>query len=644
VPTDDQIEPARIGVDVGGTFTDLVADLGGRILVAKVPSTPPDFEHGVAHALREVAIHAYDLVHGSTVATNALLEGKVPPVGLVTNDGFADVLQIGRQDRPELYVFHVEHRPNLVTPGLALGVPGRLDAKGNVLEPLDEPAVRRIAADLAERGIADVAVSLLFSFVSDMHEKRVAQILDEAGLRATLSSRVAREFREYERASTTAVTAALRPVVGGYLERLREALPGTCRSLRVLHGGGGTFDPDEAELNAARLILSGPAGGAIGAALVAEACGYDEAVSLDVGGTSTDVALVTDRRVATRSDHRVAGHPIRLPMLDISTVGAGGGSIARLDAGSGLQVGPRSAGADPGPACYGRGGTEPTVTDAHLLLGHLDSATALAGVALDAEAAARSFEVIAKRLELSIKATAAGVLKLADRHMADALLRMTAGRGHDARRLPIVGFGGAGGLHACRVAEQVGSGVVLLPPMAGVLSALGMVAAAPSADAARTVLPLEINGVLDDDRLYAEFGSLNAGLFDAVPAADLAGVEAFADCRWQGQSHELTVRATRPTRAEIERSFRSEYDRIYGDGAIMSDAVLEVVTLRIRRIGRLPTISLPPLPGDHPRVREMRKRERIGPFVIRDADATLLVPEGWRARLHETGTIICERT
>lgn len=654
--------PLRVGVDVGGTFTDLVAFDGRMLHVVKVPSTPPRFEIGVANALAGFTAQPIHLIHGSTVATNALLERKLARVGLITTAGFEDILRIGRQSRPDLYALHVRRSQPVVARELCFGVGGRLDPDGGEVEPLDEEAIVAAGLALRKADVSIAAVCLLFSFADARHERRVGEILKSHDIEAILSSEVAPEFREYERASTTSITASLRPIVGDYLGRLREAVPQHVRSIRIVHGGGGTLTPDDAERAAGRLILSGPAGGAAGAALVAQAAGYADAVALDMGGTSTDVSLIRNGHVATRAQHTFDGLPVHLPMLDIHTVGAGGGSIAEVDSGGALRVGPRSAGAMPGPACYGHGGIEPTVTDANVILGRLPAGASLGAVGLDFDRAAEAFDVLAHQINCSGAKAAMGVLQVADQTMAAAVRVVTAGRGYDPRQAVLVGYGGAGGLHACNVAQLLGMTRVLLPPLAGVLSALGMVAAADSADSSRTVLQLDRSGLLDDDRLYAEFGRLNAKLLDAVSPADLAAVECFADCRWQGQSHELTVLAARPTRKAIEAAFVRAYIDRYGESAAPRDREMEIVTLRLRRMGTSQRIELPKIEPDrvppmsirlttsdgrieiphYTRRQLVAAKEASGPFILSDVDCTAHVPAGWRATADAHGSVVCQ--
>ena len=633
----------KIGVDVGGTFTDLVALDAGRLVVRKVPSTPPHFERAVVEAVEGVAIDRSHLIHGSTVATNALLERKLGRAALIMNKGFEDVLAIGRQSRPELYALHVVKPASVIPRELCFGIGGRLDCNGDEIEPLEEADVRRAVEVCRETGVTHVAICLLFSFANDVHERRVAQMVESAGLTASLSSVIAPEFREYERASTTAITASLQPKVEGYLSSLSKALPDSVKRLDILHGGGGTFTVDAACENAGRLLLSGPAGGAAGAAFLAKMAGFSDAIGLDVGGTSTDVTLITAGRPAAAFENDFDGLPVRLPMLDIHTVGAGGGSLIGLDAGGGLRVGPESAGADPGPACYGRGGRRPTVTDANLLLNRIPRDNVFGGIRLDVKAAEDALSSVAGKLNLSAVELAGGAVKLAEQAMALAILRNTAGRGRDPSKLPIVGFGGAGGLHACAVAEAVGSDTVILPPMAGVLSALGMVVAPNSADAARTVLSLDLAGKLDDNRIYSELGRLNASLIDDVPIDQVSAVESFADCRWRGQSHELTIRIHKPEREAIRVAFVDEYRRHFGDAKPPRSGEFEIVTLRLRRVGRTPSVELPTVKPVSQRGRLHAAGETCGPFVLVDDDCTAFIPAGWCATCDERGIVLCRR-
>ncbi len=656
----------RVGVDVGGTFTDLACFDGRSVTVVKVPSTPPDFERGVAHALAALAKMAgpapIELIHGSTVATNALLERKGEPIAFVTTGGFRDLLHIGRQNRPELYNLHVRRPPAIVPREHCFAVPERVGPDGEVIRPLDEAAVREAIEAIGAMGLRHVAVCLLFGFANPEHERRIGEMCRAAGLTATLSCEVAPEFREYERASTTAVTASLRPVVGRYLSRLRESLPPAVGEIRILHGSGGTYPLEEAAAQAGRLVLSGPAGGAAGAAMMARLANLPDAVGFDMGGTSTDVALIRSGRPQVAQQHVFDGLPVHLPMLDIHTVGAGGGSIAYVDPGGSLRVGPRSAGAQPGPACYGRGGVEPTVTDANVVLGRIPTGARFGELELQPVLAREALAALAAQLGMTIEEAALGVLKVAEQNMAGAVRVVTAQRGRDPRQLALVSFGGAGGLHACAVAELQGMRTVILPPMAGVLSALGMVVAPDSVEVSQTVLALERSGRLDDDRLYAEFGRLNAMAMDRLPQARTTAVESFADCRWSGQSHELTIPVRRPSREAISEEFAGTYAGTYGAAPAGRD--VEIVTLRLRRVGQASEISLPALvpepmgeerielvgdSGATGRARRCRRAQLAGkgpvagPLLLIDPDATAFIPGGWSLHMRGDGIAIATK-
>jgi N-methylhydantoinase A len=654
---------ARVGVDVGGTFTDLVmADESGALRVVKVPSTPPGFHAGVLDAIGRAlggVGPVVDVVHGSTVATNALLQRAGEPVAFITTEGFRDMLLIGRQNRPSLYALRVV-RPDPVTAEANwFTVRERVDASGHVVEPLADADVERVVAEVTARGLKHAAVCLLFSFVNPRHERRLGERLAAAGVTVSLSSDVLPEFREYERASTTAINASLRPTVQGYLKALQEGLPPAVRSLRVMHSAGGTFPANEAAANAAQLVLSGPAGGVIGGAYVAKLAGFADAITYDMGGTSTDVATVLGGSPQWTTATTVDGLPIGLPMFDIHTVGAGGGSVAFLDTGGALRVGPRSAGARPGPACYGRGGTGPTVTDANLLLGRILPDSFLGGaMTLDADLARRAVEPLAAAMGKGLVEVALGIVRVAEANMGHAVRAVTARRGHDPRRFTLVTFGGAGGLHACALAEALEIPRVLVPPYCGVLSALGMVVAPPVVDVSQTVVHL--GEQLDDARVAAECGRLNLLASERIPNEQTAAVEVYADVRFRGQSHELKVRVQRPQLATIEAAFREAY--ITQFGRCPEGRTIEVVTLRLRRVGHVPEVSLPAVTSSAARrdVRLIDGRGREvaavavgrgtlagsslpGPLLLIDAEATTLVPEGWTAAGDPHGWVVVTR-
>jgi N-methylhydantoinase A/oxoprolinase/acetone carboxylase beta subunit len=593
----------RVGVDTGGTFTDVVAD-DGRIV--KTPSTPSD--PGAAVQSGVDALHAGRpelLAHGSTVATNALLERKGARVALVTTRGFADEIEIARQARPSLYDPFSDRPAPLVPRDLRFEVSGRLDAHGHEIEPVDLSRLPAIPAD-AEA----VAVCLLHADLNPAHEIAIGGALRAQGFDVTCSHEVSPEFREYERIVTTAANASLRPKCRPYLLRI-EAL---AESVLVMTSAGGLVPVTVAAELPVSLLLSGPAGGVRASAAASASSGYRDSVSFDMGGTSTDVCLVRGGVPEPAAMREVAGFPIRYPSLDILTIGAGGGSIARLDAGGALVVGPESAGAVPGPACYGLGGAEPTVTDADLVLGRIPADAAFPGLGqLDLDAA----RVAIDRAGL----TAEGIVRVVDASMERAVRMVTVERGVDARELALVAFGGAGPLHACAVAEALEMRAVLVPPRAGVLSAVGLVSAPPQREVVRSWPdPADHTGVpAAREALGREVAAL-----DGLVGARIT-IETFLDCRYAGQSHELTV-------GEIEE-FAAEHAR--RNGYARADVPVEVVAIRARARGApaLDLSELPPWP-----------RERVvGPKVAAEPDCTVWVPAGWTAEVTEAGTWILTR-
>src|SRR6476659_6783595 len=487
-----------LGVDVGGTFTDAVLLDGGAIHTAKVPTTPGEESAGVMAAIEKVlrragagAAQVEAFSHGMTVGTNALLEERGARTALIATSGFADLLEIGRQDRPELYRLCAPKPAPLVEQELRFEAVERAGPEG-VIEPLAPEEPERVARAVRESGAESVAVCLLFSYLDPAHERRIAEHLrrELPDVHVSASHEVLPLFREYERCSTTTIDAYLSPLLGRYLSRLGEAATegGLPRPL-VMQSSGGVAKAEEAARAGAWSVLSGPAGGAVGAGLLARACGDGNALGLDMGGTSCDVCVVEGGEVRRTDSRRIGGRVIQLPMVDIHTVGAGGGSVGWRDPGGALRVGPRSAGAEPGPACYGRGGTEPTVTDANLVLGHLSADVPLAGdVALDADAAHAAVGRLADALGLDVRECAEGIVRVANAEMVRALRVMTVERGIDPRHFALLAFGGAGPLHAAAIAQELGMTRILVPRASGVLSALGLAAADRRADAQRTVL------------------------------------------------------------------------------------------------------------------------------------------------------------
>jgi N-methylhydantoinase A len=572
----------RVGVDTGGTFTDVVADDGS---VRKLPSTPTDPSRAVLEACDGLAPAV--LTHGTTVATNALLERRLGRTALVTTRGFADVIEIARQARPSLYDARVDRPAPLVPRELRFEVGGRLDAHGHELEPFDG-----VVPDVG--AVDAVAVCLLHADLDATHERAVAAVLRARGHEVVRSHEVSPEFREYERIVTTTADAALRSVCSPYLASLAPLAD----DVLVMTSAGGLVPLDEASAHPARLLLSGPAGGVRAAAALARACGFADAVAFDMGGTSTDVCLVQGGVPAPTTTRRVAGLPVRLPSLAIHTIGAGGGSIARLDPGGALVVGPESAGADPGPACYGRGGLAATVTDADVALGRIPASTELPGLGrLDVAAARAALE--------RAQVTAEGVVAVVDAAMARAVRVVTVEQGVDPRDLALLAFGGAGPLHACAVADELGMRTVVIPPRAGVFSALGILCAPEQRE---LVESWPTPGSLDG--LDAARDALAARVAALVPGGELDG---WLDCRYAGQSHELRV-------ADVD-----EFPAVHAqrNGYARPGVNVEVVALRAR-VSRAAPLALADLP-------EPDRAPATGPAVVAEADCTLWLPDGWTA-------------
>ncbi|HXW79826.1 MAG TPA: hydantoinase/oxoprolinase family protein, partial [Acidimicrobiales bacterium] len=552
-PGRDRTGTARVGVDVGGTFTDLVVVDDGHIRVAKVPSTPTDQSEGVMAALGKAAVpstSAEAVAHGTTVATNALLERRGARTALVTTEGFRDVIEIGRQARPSLYDLAQRAPAPLVPRELRFTVRERVGPAGELV-PVDEEQLAEVVARVRLADVEAVAVCFLFSFIDPSHERRAGDVLRRVlpGVRVSLSSHVLPEFREYERFSTTVADAYLAPVLGAYLGSLGQRMEAAgLPSPLVMQSSGGVTDLSAAVERPSACVLSGPAGGVVGAAYAAAASGYRDLLTFDMGGTSTDVALVLGGEVTSTTSAVVAGVPIKHSMVDVETVSAGGGSLVWADAGGALRVGPRSAGARPGPACYGLGGEEATVTDAHVYLGYLADRARLGGeVVLDRSRAERALATVGSVLGLSPVGTAAGAVQVAEAEMVRALRVVSVQRGIDPRQLTLVAFGGAGPMHGCNLAAELGVQRVLVPRAAGVLSALGLAASDVRRDYARALLAslsdlaaaeLEHAFVALEERALADLG-------DVGDRADLAGpqLRRSADLRYRGQSFELTVPA-----------------------------------------------------------------------------------------------------
>jgi N-methylhydantoinase A len=672
-----------LGVDVGGTFTDAVLiDADATVHTAKVPSTPSHEALGVLQAVQLVlaraGVQAADVTrfaHGMTVATNALLEGRTARTALIATAGFTDVIELGRQARVHLYDLCRSAPPPLVPAELRFAAPERMGPDGP-LQPLDPAPARALVHDVARAQPDAVAVSLLHSYAHPAHEHQLAQLLAELlpDVHVSLSCELVGTFREFERTATTVLDAALSPLLASYLHTLAE----DARELglvepQIMQSSGGLTDLARAGAHAALTVLSGPAGGVRGALALAELAGQERALCFDMGGTSCDVCLIEHAHVPETAERTIAGRPLSLPALDIHTVGAGGGSIAWRDPGGALRVGPASAGADPGPACYGRGGQQPTVTDANLLLGRLLEDSPLAGhVALDRRAAELAVSRLAHQLNLDLPACAEGIVRVAEAEMLGALRVMTVERGIDPRVFALMPFGGAGPLHAAALARQLGISHILCPRASGVLCALGLAAAAPRRDAARTVLLGA--AALTPERLHAERSALLAEASGALSAPPTR-VRVRYELRYAGQSFELPVEEELQPGADrappldastdhahpldprqLHEAFALAHELRYGYRD--SHADVELVTIRASAWGPAPELQPKPARGTIG-IADIRRvvfagepvltavfhgepppaATLAGPALCALPNSTLLVPPGWAGEVDAYGTI-----
>jgi N-methylhydantoinase A len=597
-----------VAVDTGGTFTDvtLFDRQTGRMWTAKTPSTPDDpsrgFMNGIGSALEQAALSPHEVsqvFHGTTVATNLILEGKGAKVGLLTTAGFKHVLEIGRQDIPRranLFAWIKPTRP--VLPERILEIPERLDAKGGVLSELDEKAVREAARTLRARGVDAIAICFLNSFVDPKHELRAGELVREEHPDAliSLSSDVLRVFREYERSIATVLNVYVMPAVSRYVAQLAERLAEAeaTAPLLIMKSNGGVVGAAEVERVPAHTALSGPAAGVVGAGFIGDAAGFKDVIGIDIGGTSADICLIKDGNCDLTNNGRIGDWPLSFPMLDINTVGTGGGSIARVSDTGALTVGPASAGAHPGPACYGRGGEEPTITDAHLALGHLPPYLLGGTMLLDVDAARSAIESrVARPLGLNVEQAARGILSISDNDMVGAIRVISVERGHDPRDFALIGFGGAGPLHAGSLAKLLGAKTVIVPPFPGVLSAMGLLVSQFRADYARTCL--EVPPEYDHARMamtYDELESEAVSWFnrERVPAAART-LTRHVSLRYRHQGFELNVPwagniVTPETTQKTLDAFHTLHERLYTFA--QHDTPVEIVTLHVTAEGSLP--------------------------------------------------------
>ena len=652
---------ALLGVDTGGTFTDFVLMEGDRVRLHKVLSTPSAPERAILQGIHDLGVEQalvrgeLRIVHGTTVATNAALEGKGARTLFITNAGLQDVLAIGRQARPELYNLSPDPPDRPFASAPTLGVPARLDARGEEVTPLTEADLDQLLAQVRELAPESVAVSLLFSWLDDTHERRIGERLAAAGLPVSLSSEVLPVSGEYERGVATWLNAWLGPLVGSYLARLRDGLAGARLSIMQSHGG--TLRADAAAERAVNLLLSGPAGGLCAAREIGQAVGLPRLMTFDMGGTSTDVALV-DGEIRLTLEGRIRDFPVAVPMVDMHTIGAGGGSLASVDAAGMLHVGPASAGADPGPACYGRGGTRVTVTDANLLLGRLPVEAALGGsLKLDRTLAEQALTDLGEQLGCDALAAARGVVALANEHMTQALRVISVQRGLDPADFTLMSFGGAGGLHVCDLADSLRMSRALVPANGGVLSAQGLVWAPPQRERIQALPPQA-----DADAIEAICGSL-AGSASAELAAE--GIEPAQiqvarqlDMCYAGQSFALSVPYTGDL-ADAEKAFHALHERQYGHRLTLP---VERVNVRVRAWAEQALPPLPDLPAHeaapigaatvadetapvpvYRRADLGAGQQLTGPALVIEPVATTWLAPGWSARVHAAGHLLLER-
>ena len=679
-------EHVQIGVDIGGTFTDIVAlDGEGRLALAKVPSTPKDLLDGIGAAVGKVLALAgappgdvERFIHGTTVATNAVLEQKGAVTAVLTTEGFEDVLEMGRQKRSRMYDLEMDpETPSFLAPGRRrVGIRERLDARGAVLVPLDEGQVRAAVQTLRAQGVQAIAVCYLFSFVNPAHERRTRELCAEIApeISVSLSSEVDPTFREYERLCVTAFDAYLGPVVKRYLAGLADTLRGLgIRAVPlIMRSRGGIVSAALAARQPVTLFLSGPAGGVIGAGCAAERSGVRDFVSLDMGGTSNDVAVVRSGAPLLASEGSIGPYPVRTPMVDVNTIGAGGGSIAWIDAAGGLRVGPRSAGAEPGPACYGRGGDAATVTDASVVLGYLNPERFAGGaLTLDVGAAERAVGAIGRRLGVDTITAAAGIHRVINARMADQIRLVTIKRGYDPRQFSLVVLGGAGPVHGAALAAEMGMAEVLVPEAPGVLAAFGLLAAAIEHHHARTLQArTDVADLAAVNRCLAELDAAGRARMheEGVAAADVH-VAYTADMRYVGQAYELEVPIAAPVAAErvpdIVAAFHAVHERVYGYAR--TQQTVEFVNFRAVHTYRLPRPVVRPSAQAHGRLDDARVGERrayfdgfvsaaiyerarlplgarlAGPAIVEQMDTTTVIPPGVTAVVDDAGNLRLRR-
>jgi N-methylhydantoinase A len=677
---------AFFGIDIGGTFTDAVMYKEGKISVFKVLTDRTNPEKSVIEAVRHLSEGSFILTHGSTLATNAVLERKGAPTALIATQGMADILYIARQDRLNLYEPEPTKREPLVKRQLCFEASERVDSKGTILKPLDMDKIREILLKASKSGVRSLAVCLLFSFKNEIHEQQIKESAEKLLDFVTISSDVLPEYREYERTSTTVLNAYISPILAGYISRLEEKLREIGASdFRIMESGGGIIPAAEAGKLGVRTILSGPAGGVAGAFGIARQAGLHKIITLDMGGTSTDVSLC-DGFIGETREGEIDGFPVRVPMVDIETIGAGGGSIAYIDEGGSLKVGPRSAGADPGPAAFGKG-EEPTVTDAHIVLGFLDPDDFIEDkVIIDKQRAINAVEKIAQKLEISAEETAAGIIRIALSHMEKTLRIVSLERGYDPSLFTMVPFGGAGPVHAPFLADSLGIKKILIPRYPGVLSALGMLLCNFRMDFTKTeILPVKS---LSDEKYEEVFGQLYKKVYEFINRNSFSGVnlEFSFDARYKGQSFELNIPFGNADCVLMEDGFRLPAMPSLNPEKIITDfhslhqkrysffrdkETIEIVNFRINlTAGNIKPVfeSIPAGSGELETSGAVRRvilfdkekpesmeipvylRDNLkadvvipSPAIITQYDTTIFIPAGWNAITDKAGNLILEK-
>jgi N-methylhydantoinase A len=652
-----------IGVDTGGTFTDFVFKDGERWGVYKCLSTPHNPAEAVLNGLQHIAgAKAKRIVHGSTVATNAILERKGVKTALITNEGFEDIIEIGRQNRSRLYDLAYKKEPHIVPEELRFGIKERTLCTGEIVEDLDVAGCEQILQEIRDAKAESVAVCLLYSYLAPAHEKTLGDLVESLDIPVSLSHDILSEFREFERTSTTIINAYVSPKMKGYVSYLMDAL-GEEDSLRVMQSNGGSISAATAMNESVRTILSGPAGGAVGAYEIGKMAGFDKIISFDMGGTSTDVSLM-DKQLSLTLESEISGYPVKVPMIDIHTVGAGGGSVAHVDLGGSLKVGPESAGADPGPICYGKGDTI-TVTDAHLHLGRLIPEHFLGGsMRLQTDKLEHYFNGMAKDLGLSTVELAEGILSVANTAMEKAIRVISVERGFDPREFTLFTYGGAGGMHAAYLAKLLSIPEVLIPNSPGILSAIGMLMADIIKDYSLTVMLNQFNS--DEDKLSRLFHSLESKgtedlISEGIEERNVI-LERYLDMRYEGQSYEIIV----PFNDNFIEGFHGLHEKKYGYRN--QDKTVEIVNLRLRARGvpDKPTFEKSRTSSEKlydeallgekevvfdykPAKTQVINRERLvsgnrisGPAVLVEYSSTIVVPPFAEASVDAYGNLIME--